>query len=298
MEDGPLNSDIRISTTFFSHHKTKKLIRRLGADGVCYLLKIWTYAAQYRPNGILTGMTAEDIAVAVDWAGEPNDLVDPLCEIGFINQRDNEGYSIHDWEIHNAYAAAADERSQAASKAAKARWAKRGAPKDNSDCDKEPFDLEGEKGDGNASPCGELCGSMRSAQNSNAPSPFPSPSPSPKESTLTGTCSQAAPEALATCPHQAIIDLYHTILPELPKVRSWNETNKSHLRARWKSVGLDGLRMDSLKSWERLFEYIRSCPFLMGATPPGLGRKQFVARLRWIVNQQNFQKIVEGDYEA
>lgn len=119
-----------------------------------------------------------------------------------------------------------------------------------------------------------------------------------KKSTLTGTCAQAAPEPSPSCPHQAVIDLFHTILPELPRVRSWNETNKSHLRARWKSVGLDGLRMDSLDAWERLFRYIRTCPFLMGATQPGPGRKQFVSKLRWIVNQQNFQKIIEGDYEA
>ncbi|MBW2000724.1 MAG: hypothetical protein JRJ29_22530, partial [Deltaproteobacteria bacterium] len=34
------------------------------------------------------------------------------------------------------------------------------------------------------------------------------------------------------CPHKSIIELYHKVLPELPEVHIWNETQKGFLRAR------------------------------------------------------------------
>ena len=36
------------------------------------------------------------------------------------------------------------------------------------------------------------------------------------------------------CPHEKIIKLYHQILPELPQVKIWNDTQKKILRTRWK----------------------------------------------------------------
>lgn len=147
-----MNSDIRISTTFFEHHKTKKLIRRLGLEGVFCLQKIWVYAGQYRPDGILHGMTGEDIAVVVDWMEEPDALIGPLCEIGFIELSDKGVYLIHDWATHNPYAAHAKQRSEKARRAAQARW-------------------------GSATTCSEHATSIPLASSSNAPSPTPSPTP-------------------------------------------------------------------------------------------------------------------------
>ncbi|NJB67525.1 hypothetical protein GGQ74_001165 [Desulfobaculum xiamenense] len=109
-----MNADIRISTTFFSHHKTKKLLRRLGPDGIVHLLKLWTYAAQYRPDGSLRGMDAEDIAVSVDWLGDPDEFVRSLCETGFVERDEDGTYRIHDWQEHNLWASEAEERSDKA----------------------------------------------------------------------------------------------------------------------------------------------------------------------------------------
>ena len=43
-----MNSDFRVSVDFFAHHKTKKLRRRLGYEGVVALLQLWAYAARVR----------------------------------------------------------------------------------------------------------------------------------------------------------------------------------------------------------------------------------------------------------
>ena len=56
-----MNSDIRLSVGFFDHPKIIKLERQLGLEGVTALLRLWLWAAQNRPSGILSGMDGEDI---------------------------------------------------------------------------------------------------------------------------------------------------------------------------------------------------------------------------------------------
>ena len=65
-----MNTDFRVSVEFFAHHKTKKLKKRLGSDGVIALLQLWSYAARLRSDGDLSGMSTEEIELAVDWNGE------------------------------------------------------------------------------------------------------------------------------------------------------------------------------------------------------------------------------------
>lgn len=106
-----MNSDIRLSVEFFQHHKTRKLMRRMGHEGVTAMLCLWCYAGKHRPSGVLQGMDAEDIAMAAEWAGEPDELVSTLCTLGWLEQCEEGIYEIHDWEEHNSYAAEAEDRS-------------------------------------------------------------------------------------------------------------------------------------------------------------------------------------------
>lgn len=146
-------ADFRIDTGFFGHIKTKRLRKRLGLEGVFALQMLWAYAAQHEHDeGRI--YTREDIELAVDWNGEA-DLAATLCDVGYIDQARG-GYKIHQWEIHNGYAATAAKRSEAGRTAANARWEKR------RQCDGNANALQ-EQSDGNAP----------------SPAPFPSPSPSP-----------------------------------------------------------------------------------------------------------------------
>lgn len=99
------------------------------------------------------------------------------------------------------------------------------------------------------------------------------------------------------CPHLKIIDLYHQILPELRRIRSWNATRQGFLRSRWREVGLDGLKMDSLGAWEKFFKYVHQSPFLIGLVDRS-GSKTFQADLEWLVRPNNFQKVIEGKYHG
>ena len=90
------------------------------------------------------------------------------------------------------------------------------------------------------------------------------------------------------CPHQAIVDLYHEKLPQCPAIRDWTPARQTQLRARWNEEA----ERQELAYWERLFEYIATCDFLVGRSS-----KPFFADLEWITKSQNFTKIREGKYE-
>ncbi len=105
-----MNTDIRISVDFFAHHKTRKLRKRIGADGVLSLIQLWTYAAKLRPDGDLDGMSEEDIELAADWSGEDGDFVKALADVGFLDFVDGH-YLLHDWIENNPWAGGSDARS-------------------------------------------------------------------------------------------------------------------------------------------------------------------------------------------
>lgn len=116
-----MNSDIRISVCFPSHTKTKKLKRILGSAGVLSLITLWTYAAQNRPDGALTGMDNDDIAIAADWDGDEKEFLAVLEKIGWIEKQGGV-YVLHDWAENNPWAAGAPERSKKAREAASKKW--------------------------------------------------------------------------------------------------------------------------------------------------------------------------------
>lgn len=113
-------SDIRLSVDFFQHPKTIKLQRRLGLEGVKALLSLWMWAAQNRPDGVLSGMDLEDIEIAAGWirsdpAGSDQDLdlISTLVALRWLDE-DNGTYSLHDWIEHNPWAAGQQSRSNQA----------------------------------------------------------------------------------------------------------------------------------------------------------------------------------------
>lgn len=112
-------SDIRLSVDFFQHPKTIKLERRLGMEGVKALLSLWMWAAQNRPDGVLSGLDPEDIEIAAGWirsdpAGSDRpDLVSTLVALRWLDE-ERGTWRLHEWEIHNPWAAGQQSRSNQA----------------------------------------------------------------------------------------------------------------------------------------------------------------------------------------
>lgn len=94
------------------------------------------------------------------------------------------------------------------------------------------------------------------------------------------------------CPHQAIVDAYHDLLPMGRKVRIWNEARRTKLRARWR----EDKKRQSVEWWRKLFGYIAKSDFLTGRTSSA-GRAPFEIDLEWIITPANLVKIVEGKYD-
>lgn len=167
-----MNKDFRVSVTLPTHPKTLKLMRKLGDRAFYNLIRLWAFVSANKPNGVLSGYDEDDIEIASDWTGEPGlfvkNLLDP--KIRFLEKTDD-GFLIHDWQDHNEYAFHADERSDKAKKAARARW--------NKDSEKPKNTTS------NAKLCTEHAASNATSINKQCPSPSPSPSPSPDKSSLT-----------------------------------------------------------------------------------------------------------------
>lgn len=108
-----MNTDFRVSVDFFSHHKARKLQKRLGAPGLVGLLRLWAYAAKVRTDGDLSGMDEEAVELAAEWDGEDGSFCAALLEVGFLD-RGESGLLLHDWAENNAWAAEAVDRQDKA----------------------------------------------------------------------------------------------------------------------------------------------------------------------------------------
>lgn len=96
-----MSVDIRIDDGFLDHLKTQKLIRRMGLEGLFSLQALWLWCARNRPDGDLSGMDDEDIAIAARWKGNAGDeaFVGTLAALRWLDKTET-GYALHDWAEH------------------------------------------------------------------------------------------------------------------------------------------------------------------------------------------------------
>ena len=102
----------------------------------------------------------------------------------------------------------------------------------------------------------------------------------------------AAPASPSDCPHEAIVGLYHEILPALPRVKVWNDARRSMLRTRWRE---DRARQN-LDWWRWYFKLVAASDFLCGRCPPDKNGRTFTADLEWLIKPTNMPKVLEGKY--
>lgn len=180
-------ADIRIDCGFFSHIKTTKLEKRVGMAGVCNLIRLWTFAGQWRTKGKLTRMTVEDIEIAAGWQELDGRFVKACQEVGFIEKSDD-GYELHDWEKWQGFVYFTEERSEHGRKGSEGRWKeKKTKPSMNgnkiADAQSENEQCPIAENEKRAMPVSNRAmPKSEKVKSGNAPSPDPSPSPSPDPS--------------------------------------------------------------------------------------------------------------------
>lgn len=178
-----MTTDARVSTALPSHPKTKKLMRRLGHGGAWKLICLFLWAAANKPSGDLSGMSDEDIELAVDWDGEEGAFVSALVEVGFLDGQES-GRSIHDWQDHNRWALGAEERRDGARLAALIRHhgKEKGERMFHAERARRNADSCAPHADRMDGACGDDAERMRTDADRNAPFPYPSPLQIPPKS--------------------------------------------------------------------------------------------------------------------
>lgn len=86
---------------------------------------------------------------------------------------------------------------------------------------------------------------------------------------------------------QAIVDVYHEVLPELPRVRMLTAARQKAIRSRLRS---DADRRD-LEWWRRYFLAVRPCRFLFGAN-----NRNWTASFDFLIGQKGMAGVLEGKY--
>lgn len=113
------------------------------------------------------------------------------------------------------------------------------------------------------------------------------PTPITNNKTLSSSGDDSHVPSRQNIDYQGIIDLYHKILPELPRVINMTDKRRSAIRtcANTKKAyaGLD--------FWEAFFNQVRKSDFLMGRT------KDFQANIDMLTRHCNFVKVIEGGYK-
>lgn len=93
-------------------------------------------------------------------------------------------------------------------------------------------------------------------------------------------------------PVKRIIDLYHELLPTLPKVEKVTKTREGYIKQRWRED------LPTIKHWENYFNFVSESDFLMGKVNGNGDKPPFVASLEWLTRPSNFAKVAEEKYHG
>lgn len=85
------------------HPKTRMLAARLNLkryQAVGLLESLWHFAASYAKRGDIGKWSNSEIAAAIDWEGDPDELITALVASNFLDECDEFRLLVHDWKEH------------------------------------------------------------------------------------------------------------------------------------------------------------------------------------------------------
>jgi len=131
--------------------------------------------------------------------------------------------------------------------------------------------------------------------------------PHSSEEYLEPNGSVAGSDRMPVCQTQAVIDLYHAALPELPRVKLISEKRKKAISSFWKWV-LTSTRMDGVRRattgeqavlWiKSYFERARDNDFLMGRGIKAAGHEGWECDLDFLMTEKGMKQVIEKTKEA
>ena len=126
---------------------------------------------------------------------------------------------------------------------------------------------------------------------------------------LHGACAPAASDAddqaaALACPTQKLVDAYHELMPDNPRIRVLDAARRRTIVSRWKEASRLTAKPfgyttveQGLEAWRTFFEVCNDSDFLTGKAPAGVGRtKPFIADLDFLLSPKGFKGCLENKY--
>ncbi len=109
-------------------------------------------------------------------------------------------------------------------------------------------------------------------------------------------------KALA-CPVEKILDAYHRLMPDNPRVKVLNEARRKAIKSRWleaskltcKPFGYSSVE-DGVAAWEQFFAICSESRFLTGKAKPTEGKPPFIGGIDFLTSPSGFAKTLENMY--
>jgi hypothetical protein len=263
--------DYRLDVGFFDHHKIKKLIRQCDYRGPVGLQRIYAHTTKHKPDGRLSGMTAEDIEIVADWDPQrPGELVKALVDLRLLDF-DGETYTIHNWAKRNPWVVGSQARSDHARRANEARLQrKRAAQSPDEQYSNEKGAVLGAE-TGNAPLLSE-------SESDSSPKHDPNPEEKPLPLVLNGNGIGNSQKA-----EEKIVQTWNALGSPFSRIKKLTPDRKQHLSARLKEHGL--------AECEQALQAIHDAAFCRGEND-----RRWVADFDWFLKPGTIVKVLEGKY--
>jgi hypothetical protein len=105
------------------------------------------------------------------------------------------------------------------------------------------------------------------------------------------------------CPVQQIVEAYHELMPDNPRLKVLNEARKRAIAARWREAAKlnckpfgYGTGAAGIAAWRQFFETCAMSDFLTGKTKARDGKPPFLADLDFLMSPSGFAKCLENKY--
>ena len=102
---------------------------------------------------------------------------------------------------------------------------------------------------------------------------------------------------------QDVVDAYHEILPEAPRIRALNDKRKNQIRTFWRKAGVITRQLDghgfSMQDWRNYLSYVgENCRWMFEERPNHQrGTVWHKKRFDFLLNDNTYLKVREGEHD-
>lgn len=106
--------------------------------------------------------------------------------------------------------------------------------------------------------------------------------------------------ATPPCPYEKIVEAYAQELPQLSQVAIVSDARKRSMNARWRDVcaAEKFTQAEGIEYFRSFFAHCAKSAFLVGNGAPDRSGRVWKADFDWLINPQNFIKVIEGKYHG